>query len=123
MAPTIAMPFVQADPQSHHQNRGQTDEEEAALRRRNEELERELKRSLEREEKMKAELRKTWNRLRIAEEAEERLCSQLGQLEAEAVDQARAYRTRMLALTDQLAAAQVQLQSSPSTPLPAFSSF
>ncbi|KAK3042021.1 hypothetical protein RJ639_001723 [Escallonia herrerae] len=123
MAPTIAMPFVQADPQSHHQNRLHTAEEEAALRRRNEELERELKRSLEREEKMKAELQKTWDRLRIAEEAEERLCSQLGELEAEAVDEARAYRARMLALMDQLAAAQVQLQSSSSLSLPAYSSF
>ncbi|KAK2972819.1 hypothetical protein RJ640_028347 [Escallonia rubra] len=123
MAPTIAMPFVKADPQSHHQNRRDTAEEEAALRRRNEELERELQRSLAREEKMKAELQKTWNRLRIAEEAEERLCSQLGELEAEAVDEARAYRARMLALMDQLAAAQVQLQSSSSLSLPAYSSF
>ena len=37
---------------------------------------------------MRTELLKSWQRLRIAEDAEERLYSQLGELEAEAVDQA-----------------------------------
>ncbi|KAL7230180.1 hypothetical protein ACSBR2_008658 [Camellia fascicularis] len=87
---------------------------EEVLRKRNEELERELKRSMEREEKMKQELQRTWERLRVAEEAEERLCSQLGELEAEAVDQARAYRSRILSLMDQLSAAQKLLSSSDS---------
>ncbi|OIT35797.1 PREDICTED: protein RESPONSE TO LOW SULFUR 3-like [Nicotiana attenuata] len=85
--------------------------ESEVLRRRNEELEKELKRSIEREEKMKQELQKTWERLRVAEEAEERLCSQLGELEAEAVDQARTYRTRVIHLMDQLSLAQKLLES------------
>ncbi|KAM0043317.1 putative protein response to low sulfur [Helianthus debilis subsp. tardiflorus] len=86
-------------------------EEEEVLRRRNEELERELKRSLVREEKMKMELQRTWERLRVAEEAEERLCSQLGELEAEGVDQARAYRERLVMLMEQLSAAQKIIES------------
>ncbi|CAI9295566.1 unnamed protein product [Lactuca saligna] len=82
MAPSMADPSVKDNrpPKMAAQ--------EELLRRRNEELERELKRSLEREEKMKMELQKTWERLRVAEEAEEHLCSQLGELEAEAMDQA-----------------------------------
>ncbi|MBA0553983.1 hypothetical protein Golob_013118 [Gossypium lobatum] len=43
-----------------------------------------------------------WERLRVAEEAEERLCSQLGDLEAESVNQARAYNAHILSLMDQL---------------------
>ncbi|GAA0174811.1 hypothetical protein LIER_41789 [Lithospermum erythrorhizon] len=80
------------------------------LRRRNEELERELKRSHEREEKMSKELEKTRTRLRVVEDAEERLCLQLGELEAEAVDQARTYRAHIVALMQQLGAAQKLLQ-------------
>ncbi|MBA0709198.1 hypothetical protein Golax_024251 [Gossypium laxum] len=51
---------------------------------------------------MRKELRKMWERLRVAEEAEERLCSQLGDLEAESVNQARAYNAHILSLMDQL---------------------
>ncbi|KAG8486005.1 hypothetical protein CXB51_019329 [Gossypium anomalum] len=83
MAPTMAAP-------------------EEELRKRNQELEKELKESREREEQMRKELRKTWERLRVAEEAEERLCSQLGELEAESVNQARAYNAHILSLMDQL---------------------
>ncbi|KAK0592831.1 hypothetical protein LWI29_026293 [Acer saccharum] len=79
--------------------------EEEELRKRNEELERELKKSQEREEQMKVELRNTWQRLQLAEEAEERLCSQLGELEAEAVDQARDYHARIISLISQLSQA------------------
>ncbi|CAI9295565.1 unnamed protein product [Lactuca saligna] len=86
-------------------------DQEEVLRRRNEELERELKRSMEREEKMKMELQKIWERLRVAEDAEERLCSQLGELEAEAMDQARDYRERIITLMEQLSAAQKLIQS------------
>ncbi|KAK4489773.1 hypothetical protein RD792_000410 [Penstemon davidsonii] len=81
-------------------------EDAVSLRRRNEELERELKNSLEREERMKEDLMKLWRRLRVAEEAEERLCCQLGELEAEAVDQAREYRGRVMKLMEQLNDAQ-----------------
>ncbi|PKI68687.1 hypothetical protein CRG98_010967 [Punica granatum] len=77
-----------------------------ALKKRNEELERELRESREREQRMEEELRRIINRLRVAEEAEERLCSQLGELEAEAVDQARVYHARILSLSEQLSQAQ-----------------
>ncbi|EPS71172.1 hypothetical protein M569_03589 [Genlisea aurea] len=72
------------------------------LLRRNEELERELKESLVREERMKEELQRLWRRLAVSEEAEERLCSQLGELEAEAVAEAREYRRRLTELTARL---------------------
>ena len=94
-------------------------DQEVVLRKRNEELERELRKSKEREERMKEELRRTWDRLRVAEEAEERLCVQLGELEAEAVDYARDYHARVLSLMDQLSQAQKLLQSGsfPSPPI------
>lgn len=82
------------------------EEEEVFLRKRNEDLERELKRSKEREEQMRLELQRACERLQLAEDAEERLCSQLGELEAEAVNQARDYHARILSLMDQLSQAQ-----------------
>ncbi|XAR71555.1 hypothetical protein NMG60_11017891 [Bertholletia excelsa] len=118
----MASSIARAPSQPKPFQRGPPVEDEEVLRRRNEELERELGKSLEREEKMKLELQKTFERLRVAEEAEERLCSQLGELEAEGVDQARAYRSRILSLMDQLSAAQKLLQtasiSSPTSQLP-----
>ncbi|CAK9172444.1 unnamed protein product [Ilex paraguariensis] len=113
MAPTIAVSSAQTKP-LHHNHRNapaSPEEEEEVLRKRNEELEKDLKKSLEREERMKLELQRTWERLRVAEEAEELLCSQLGELEAEAVDQARTYRTRVLSLMEQLSTAQKLLQA------------
>ncbi|KAL0452347.1 UNVERIFIED_CONTAM: protein RESPONSE TO LOW SULFUR 3 [Sesamum latifolium] len=89
-------------------------EREAVLRRRNEELERELKESLEREDRMKEELRSVWGRVRVAEEAEERLCWQLGELEAEAVNEAREYRARVMELMEQLSDAHRLLRESSS---------
>lgn len=80
------------------------------LKKRNEELERELEESLEREGKMKVELKRAREQLKVAEEAEERLCFQLGELEAEAMDQARTYRYRVLDLMERLEAAQKLLQ-------------
>ncbi|XP_013594998.1 PREDICTED: uncharacterized protein LOC106303210 [Brassica oleracea var. oleracea] len=38
----------------------------------------------------------------VAEEAEERLCSQLAELEVESLDQAREYESRILFLVDQI---------------------
>lgn len=90
--------------------------EEEELRRRNEELERELKKSREREEKMRQELRRTLERLSVAEEAEERLCSQLGDLEVEALEQAREYHARIVSLMDQLSQAQKLIQTSAISP-------
>ncbi|XP_031107828.1 protein RESPONSE TO LOW SULFUR 3-like [Ipomoea triloba] len=108
MAPTIAVPSVKAKEIQRHKTPAA---EEEVLRKRNEELETELKRSLEREETMRREVQRTWERLMVAEEAEERLCSQMGELEAEAVEQARAYKARVTSLMDQLSAAQMLLHS------------
>jgi flagellar motility protein MotE (MotC chaperone) len=86
-------------------NSASGEEETTSLRKRNEELEKELRKSQEREEQMKKDLQRAWERLRVAEEAEERLCSQLGELEAEAVHEAREYQARLLSLVDQLSRA------------------
>lgn len=80
----------------------QEEETTLSLRKRNEELERELRKSKEREEQMKQELQTAWERLKVAEEGEERLCSQLAELEAEAVVHARASNARILSLMGQL---------------------
>ncbi|XVE58232.1 hypothetical protein DITRI_Ditri04bG0153500 [Diplodiscus trichospermus] len=78
---------------------------EEELRKRNRELEKELKESKKREEETRKELHKIRERLRVAEEAEERLCYQLGELEAESVNQARAYNAHIRSLVDQLSKA------------------
>ncbi|KAI3941306.1 hypothetical protein MKW92_033537 [Papaver armeniacum] len=85
--------------------------EDEVLRQRNEELAKELNKSLMREEKMKRELEKTTHRLYVVEEAEERLCSQLGDLEAEALEYVRSYQAQIQALNEQLSKAQSLLQS------------
>lgn len=119
MAPTIAVSSAYTKQQ--HRVAAVSDDAEV-LKKRNEELEKELKRSLEREEKMKQELQRTYERLRVAEEAEERLCSQLGELEAEALNQARDYRTRTMSLMEQLYSAQKLLrEASISLPNPQLS--
>ncbi|CAF2144654.1 unnamed protein product [Brassica rapa subsp. narinosa] len=51
------------------------------LRRKNGEMEKEV-------EEMKKEMLQLWRRTQVAEEAEERLCSQLAELEAESLDEA-----------------------------------
>ena len=61
---------------------------------------------------MKQELQRAWERLKIAEEGEERLCSQLAELEAESVIHARASHARILSLMEQLS----QPHSLPSNP-------
>ncbi|KAE9604083.1 hypothetical protein Lal_00002240 [Lupinus albus] len=82
------------------------------LKKRNEQLEKELKESKEREEEMKRKLQSAWESLRVAEEAEERLCSQLGDLEAETLDLARDYHAKVALLTEQLSRAQTLLNKS-----------
>ncbi|XP_012087648.2 protein RESPONSE TO LOW SULFUR 2 [Jatropha curcas] len=95
---------------------GKVDEkQQLILKKRNEELERALKESKQREEQMREELQKTWRRLQVAEEAEERLCTQLGELEAESVHQARAYNARILSLLDQLSQAHHLLHNQPTS--------
>lgn len=97
-------------------HRGEEEEEEVRLRRRNEELERELKESKRREERLREELQAVLDRLRVAEEAEERLCLQLGELEVEALEQARDYHARLTTLMDRLSHAHLLLQS-PTSPM------
>ncbi|KAL5719323.1 hypothetical protein ACHQM5_012118 [Ranunculus cassubicifolius] len=109
MAPSIASFFSQPKLDQPMNNNS---EDESSLKQRNEELQRELKSSLEREERMREELMSTTQRLAIVEEAEERLCSQLGDLEAEAVDEARFYQTQIRSLMQKLSQAQNLLQSS-----------
>lgn len=87
--------------------------EQNGLRKRNEELEKELRESREREEKVKKELQMAWERLRVAEEAEERLCVQLGELEAEAVFLARSYRERIGSLMKEIPQADPSLHDRP----------
>ncbi|XP_010426472.1 PREDICTED: uncharacterized protein LOC104711472 [Camelina sativa] len=70
-------------------------EEVEELRRRNGELEREM-------EEMKKQMVQLWRRTVVAEEAEERLCSQLAELEVESLDQARDYQSRILFLMDRI---------------------
>ncbi|KAI9384003.1 hypothetical protein POPTR_012G004500v4 [Populus trichocarpa] len=91
------------------------DGEEIMLKKRNEELEKALKESKQREEKMKSELQRAWERLQVAEEAEERLCSQLGELEAEAVSHARDCHARILSLMNELSQAHNLLHLHPVT--------
>ncbi|MCL7037948.1 hypothetical protein MKW94_010613 [Papaver nudicaule] len=90
------------------QNTGAGDE---ILRQRNEELEMAIKKSIEREEKLRREVEKTRQRLYVAEEAEERLGCQLGELAAEASDHVRLYQDQIQSLNDQLSQAQNLLQS------------
>ncbi|XP_059669763.1 protein RESPONSE TO LOW SULFUR 3-like [Cornus florida] len=117
MASTIAVSSAQT--KSHRRTPSPAAEAEEVLMKRNEELERELRKSVEREERTRRELERTLQRLRVAEDAEERLCSQLGELEAESVDEAQAYRARFLSLMNQLSAAQKLLQTaSINSPLP-----
>lgn len=81
------------------------------LKKRNQELEDELRESNEREEKMRSQLQGARERLRVAEDAEERLCCQLGELEAEAVLHAREYHARVVSLMDELSRAHSLLNS------------
>ncbi|KAF7816590.1 protein RESPONSE TO LOW SULFUR 2-like [Senna tora] len=88
------------------------------LKKRNEELEKELRQSKEREELMMRQLQSAWERLRVAEDAEERLCSQLAELEAESLHQARDYHARIVALMEQLSQAHDLLKANSSISLP-----
>ncbi|KAI4306996.1 hypothetical protein L6164_030230 [Bauhinia variegata] len=99
----------------NNKNTKRTEDQETTaveLKKRNEELEKALSQSKEREEHMKRELQSACERLRVAEEGEERLCSQLGELEAEAVHQARDYQARIVSLMNQLSQAQNLLKAS-----------
>ncbi|KAM3296001.1 hypothetical protein ACQJBY_038365 [Aegilops geniculata] len=72
--------------------------EAVLLRRRNAELEREVA-------MLRAELEAARLRAEAAEEAEERLCAQLGEAECEALELAREYQGHVQELARELAAA------------------
>uniref|UniRef100_A0A0D9XLE4 Uncharacterized protein n=1 Tax=Leersia perrieri TaxID=77586 RepID=A0A0D9XLE4_9ORYZ len=80
--------------------------------RRNAELEKAAAEAAAREERLRRELEAALARLAVAEEAEERLCVQLGELEAEAAMQAVEYQQQVRELTDRLAFANDVLKSS-----------
>ena len=79
-----------------------------ALRRRNVELERELRSSLEGEQRVEEELRMTWQHVRLVEE---QICNELDELEAEAVDHAMESRAQITLLMEKLFASEKLLQS------------
>ncbi|KAG6421591.1 hypothetical protein SASPL_118148 [Salvia splendens] len=79
-----------------------------ALRRRNVELERDLRSSLEGEERVEEELRMTWQHVRLVEEW---FCSELDELEAEVVDHAMESRAQITLLMEKLSASNKLLQS------------
>ncbi|CAD6205536.1 unnamed protein product [Miscanthus lutarioriparius] len=82
------------------------------MKRRNAELERAVAEAAAREERLRRELEAALARLAVAEEAEERLCVQLGELEAEAVTEAIEYQERVRALSERLAFVDGVLRSS-----------
>ncbi|XP_062205515.1 protein RESPONSE TO LOW SULFUR 3-like [Phragmites australis] len=82
------------------------------IKRRNAELERAAAEAAAREERLRRELEAALARLAVAEEGEERLCVQLGELEAEAVAQAVEYQEQIRALSERLAFADGALRSS-----------
>ncbi|CAH8313865.1 unnamed protein product [Eruca vesicaria subsp. sativa] len=65
------------------------------LRRKNGEMEKVV-------EEMKKEMSQLWRRTQVAEEAEEHLCSQLAELEAESLEEARDYHSRIIFLVNEL---------------------
>uniref|UniRef100_A0A0E0EZS5 Uncharacterized protein n=1 Tax=Oryza meridionalis TaxID=40149 RepID=A0A0E0EZS5_9ORYZ len=80
--------------------------------RRNAELEAAAAEAAAREERLRRELEAALAALAVAEEAEERLCVQLGELEAEAMAQAVEYQQQVRELSDRLAFANGVLRSS-----------
>lgn len=110
MAPGVARASPQLQAQGAAVNEAALDDDERKregeemekMRRKNEVLEVELLRSLEREEAARRELAVARERLRMSEEAEERLCAQLGDVEAEALAQAREYLLRIQSLMERL---------------------
>lgn len=82
------------------------EQELKSLRKRNKELEKEVKEGRERNDLLQQQLTHAKARLRVAEEAEERLSVEIGELEADALEYARAYESYIEQLLDQLASAQ-----------------
>eukprot|EP01018_Ginkgo_biloba_P026314 Gb_18061 [translate_table: standard] len=72
------------------------------LKSHNWQLEQQLKESQRRQKELRAQLEEMGIRLSTVEEAEERLCSQLGDLEAEAVEEAQSYNREFNSLQQRL---------------------
>lgn len=81
-------------------------EDQETLQKRNEELEKELKHSQERWEKMKKEMHVTLERLRVAEEAAEWLRWQVTATETEAAENATEYRAYIKSIMEKNSQAQ-----------------
>lgn len=76
------------------------------LRKRNKELQNAIREGKEMEVLLRQQLMQAAERLRIAEEAEERLSVEMGELEVDSLEHARAYESHIEQLLDQLALAQ-----------------
>ena len=87
------------------------EEEMRELRLKNRSLLQQLEENRRQEAELLAELEETRIRLLTAREAEERLCSQLGEFEAESVEQAQAYNQEMTSLTQRLKHAEYLLSA------------
>ncbi|XP_047044668.1 protein RESPONSE TO LOW SULFUR 2-like [Lolium rigidum] len=84
----------------------------AAMDGKSSELARAMAEAEAREERLRRELEAALARVAVAEEAEERLCVQLGELEAEAMEQALEYQQHVRALSERLAFMDGVLRSS-----------
>ncbi|GJM90108.1 hypothetical protein PR202_ga06357 [Eleusine coracana subsp. coracana] len=105
MAPAISFGFATTPASGKRRGVGGAEEEAEVLRRRNAELEREVA-------ALRAELDAARRRAETAEEAEERLCVQLGETEVEAVELALEYQGRVDDLARELAAARAAARTS-----------
>ncbi|CAL9064073.1 protein RESPONSE TO LOW SULFUR 4-like [Musa acuminata AAA Group] len=121
MAPAMAVHTESAGRQGLDLGKAAPASEVEELKRRNSKLEQEVRERRAREEEARAELEQTRARLRVAEEAEESLCAQLGELEAEAVAHARACYLRIKELSDQLELARRAILTRSSSSLSSFS--
>ncbi|KAI5017443.1 hypothetical protein ZWY2020_042331 [Hordeum vulgare] len=84
----------------------------AAMDGKSSELARAVAEAEAREERLRRELEAALARVAVAEEAEERLCVQLGELEAEAMTHAMEYQQHVRALSERLALMDGLLRSS-----------
>eukprot|EP01018_Ginkgo_biloba_P026359 Gb_25232 [translate_table: standard] len=103
MAPAFLRFSTSASSSNNESSRAEKEElpiEE--VRARNMQLEQQLKESQRHENELRAQLEEMRIRLSTVEEAEERLCSQLGDLEAEAVEQAQSYSREINSLKQRL---------------------
>jgi len=78
------------------------EEETRELRLINKHLLQQLEESRRQEAELRSELEEFRIRLLTVREAEERLCTQLGEFEAESVEQAQAYNQEIISLTHRL---------------------